>query len=58
MLKKGTRNSKPYTIYFLLKAGLKFDEEVLKNLKNSDLSGLGFKKGNRINIIPIYKLIV
>lgn len=36
-------NPKPYTIYFVLKAGLKFDEEVLKNLKNNDLSELGFK---------------
>lgn len=37
-------NPKPYTIYFVLKAGLKFDEEVLKNLKNNDLSELGFKQ--------------
>lgn len=36
-------NPKPYTIYFILKAGLKFNDEVLQNLKNSNLNEQGLK---------------
>ncbi|MEA1975650.1 MAG: recombinase family protein [Bacillota bacterium] len=36
-------NPLPYSLCFILKTGLKFDEEILKNLKKNSAGNLGFK---------------